>query len=37
MNKQMFTPAVASGLICVDSIWSLPSSILLLLNINPPM
>jgi hypothetical protein len=37
MNKQIFAPAVASGLSCSDGIWSLPSSILLLLNINPPM
>jgi hypothetical protein len=33
----MFAPAIASGLICGNSIRSLPSSILWLLNINPPM
>ncbi|KAG2655480.1 probable metal-nicotianamine transporter YSL8 [Panicum virgatum] len=37
VRAHMFAPAVASGLICGDGIWSLPSSILSLLNINPPM
>ncbi|GJM90011.1 hypothetical protein PR202_ga06247 [Eleusine coracana subsp. coracana] len=37
VKAHMFAPAVASGLICGDGIWSLPSSILSLLNINPPM
>ncbi len=33
----LLVPAVASGLICGDGIWSLPSSILSLANVNPPM
>ncbi|KAF8772227.1 hypothetical protein HU200_005942 [Digitaria exilis] len=37
VRAHTFAPAVASGLICGDGIWSLPSSILSLLNINPPM
>ncbi|KAL5227147.1 hypothetical protein ABZP36_015412 [Zizania latifolia] len=37
MRAQTFAPAVASGLICGDGIWSLPSSILSLANVNPPM
>ncbi|KAI3407944.1 uncharacterized protein J3R85_020613, partial [Psidium guajava] len=32
-----FAPAVASGLICGDSIWTLPSSILALVGVNPPI
>ncbi|XP_051146593.1 probable metal-nicotianamine transporter YSL7 [Andrographis paniculata] len=32
-----FGPAVASGLICGDGIWTLPSSILALAGINPPL
>jgi OPT family oligopeptide transporter len=37
VRAHTFAPAVASGLICGDGIWSLPSSILSLLNISPPM
>ncbi|XVE66331.1 hypothetical protein DITRI_Ditri08aG0071500 [Diplodiscus trichospermus] len=39
-NKQRatdFAPAVASGLICGDSLWSVPAAILALLNITPPI
>ena len=32
-----FAPAVASGLICGDGIWTLPSSILALLGVQPPI
>lgn len=32
-----FAPAVASGLICGDGIWTLPSSILALAGVKPPM
>ncbi|KAL7135317.1 hypothetical protein ABFS83_11G085600 [Erythranthe nasuta] len=32
-----FGPAVASGLICGDGIWTLPGSILALLGVNPPI
>ncbi|XP_062153342.1 probable metal-nicotianamine transporter YSL7 isoform X3 [Alnus glutinosa] len=32
-----FGPAVASGLICGDGIWSLPSSILTVLGLKPPI
>jgi uncharacterized oligopeptide transporter (OPT) family protein len=37
LHAQMFAAAVASGLICGDGIWSLPSSMLALANVNPPM
>ncbi|XVE49756.1 hypothetical protein DITRI_Ditri01bG0107100 [Diplodiscus trichospermus] len=39
-NKQKatdFAPAVASGLICGDSLWSVPAAILALLNVTPPI
>ncbi|XVE92894.1 hypothetical protein REPUB_Repub01dG0142800 [Reevesia pubescens] len=39
-NKQRatdFAPALASGLICGDSLWSVPAAILALLNVNPPI
>uniref|UniRef100_A0A251V1K1 Putative oligopeptide transporter, OPT superfamily n=1 Tax=Helianthus annuus TaxID=4232 RepID=A0A251V1K1_HELAN len=32
-----FGPAVASGLICGDGIWTLPSAILALAGVNPPI
>ncbi|XP_059643702.1 probable metal-nicotianamine transporter YSL7 [Cornus florida] len=32
-----FAPAVASGLICGDGVWTLPSSILALAGVNPPI
>ncbi|XP_019182693.1 PREDICTED: probable metal-nicotianamine transporter YSL7 [Ipomoea nil] len=32
-----FAPAVASGLICGDGIWTLPQSILALAGVNPPI
>ncbi|GMG99533.1 hypothetical protein Nepgr_001373 [Nepenthes gracilis] len=40
MNKaeaDAFGPAVASGLICGDGIWTLPSSLLALARVNPPI
>lgn len=40
LNKQktnLMVPAVASGLICGDGLWILPSSILALAGINPPI
>ncbi|KAJ4710426.1 Oligopeptide transporter [Melia azedarach] len=39
-NKRMatdFAPAVASGLICGDSLWSVPAAILSLVNLKAPM
>ncbi|CAI9094918.1 OLC1v1030749C2 [Oldenlandia corymbosa var. corymbosa] len=39
-NKQKakeFGPAVASGLICGESLWSVPAAILALVGVNPPM
>ncbi|XP_021742007.1 probable metal-nicotianamine transporter YSL7 [Chenopodium quinoa] len=36
-NADAFGPAVASGLICGDGIWTLPSSILALAGIKPPL
>nr|MBA0843181.1 hypothetical protein [Gossypium armourianum] len=39
-NKQQatdFAPAVASGLICGDSLWGVPAAILSLLNVKPPI
>jgi uncharacterized oligopeptide transporter (OPT) family protein len=32
-----FAPAVASGLICGDGIWTLPASILALFGVKPPI
>ncbi|CAI9113347.1 OLC1v1013931C1 [Oldenlandia corymbosa var. corymbosa] len=32
-----FAPAVASGLICGDGIWTLPSSVLALIGVKPPI
>ncbi|KAA3468509.1 putative metal-nicotianamine transporter YSL7 [Gossypium australe] len=40
LNKEKasaFAPAVASGLICGDGIWTLPSSILALAGVQPPI
>ncbi|KAI9087801.1 hypothetical protein K1719_030131 [Acacia pycnantha] len=40
MNKEkadVFAPAVASGLICGDGIWTLPASILALAGVKPPI
>lgn len=40
MNKKDaddFSGAVASGLICGDGIWTIPSAILSILRVNPPM
>ncbi|XVF66977.1 hypothetical protein PTKIN_Ptkin10aG0083100 [Pterospermum kingtungense] len=39
-NKQRatdFAPAVASGLICGDSLWGIPAAILALANVRPPI
>ncbi|KAI4374449.1 hypothetical protein MLD38_012442 [Melastoma candidum] len=36
-NADAFGPAVASGLICGDGIWTLPSSILALAGVEPPI
>ncbi|XVF44536.1 hypothetical protein PTKIN_Ptkin02bG0132000 [Pterospermum kingtungense] len=39
-NKQKatdFAPAVASGLICGESLWSVPAAILALVNVKPPI
>lgn len=36
-KADVFAPAVASGLICGDGIWTLPSSILALVGVNPPI
>lgn len=36
-NADAFGPAVASGLICGDGIWTLPSSILALAGVKPPL
>ncbi|KAG8390443.1 hypothetical protein BUALT_Bualt01G0083900 [Buddleja alternifolia] len=36
-KADLMIPAVASGLICGDGLWILPSSILALAKINPPM
>ncbi|KAI3965747.1 hypothetical protein MKX01_010704 [Papaver californicum] len=32
-----FVPAVASGMICGDSLWGMPAAILSLFKVNPPM
>uniref|UniRef100_A0A7N0UM37 Metal-nicotianamine transporter YSL7 n=1 Tax=Kalanchoe fedtschenkoi TaxID=63787 RepID=A0A7N0UM37_KALFE len=36
-HADSFAPAVASGLICGDGIWTLPSSLLSLFGVNPPI
>lgn len=36
-KAEAFAPAVASGLICGDGIWTLPSSILALAGLKPPL
>lgn len=36
-SADAFAPAVASGLICGDGIWTLPSSILALFGVKPPI
>ncbi|KAL9677877.1 hypothetical protein QQ045_015713 [Rhodiola kirilowii] len=36
-QAKSFAPAVASGLICGDGIWTLPSSVLALLSVKPPI
>ncbi|KAK7291307.1 hypothetical protein RIF29_06328 [Crotalaria pallida] len=36
-NAHAFGPAVASGLICGDGIWTLPASILALAGVKPPI
>ncbi|SPT20196.1 unnamed protein product [Triticum aestivum] len=36
-ESEEFAGAVASGLICGDSIWSVPSSMLSIMKIDPPM
>ncbi|KAG8373554.1 hypothetical protein BUALT_Bualt11G0036600 [Buddleja alternifolia] len=37
VKADAFGPAVASGLICGDGIWSMPSAILALAGVNPPI
>lgn len=37
VNAEAFGPAVASGLICGDGIWTLPGSILALVGVKPPI
>ncbi|KAH9620342.1 hypothetical protein KSS87_015946 [Heliosperma pusillum] len=37
VKADAFAPAVASGLICGDGIWTLPSSLLALAGVKPPM
>ena len=36
-QAELMVPAVASGLICGEGLWSLPASFLALANINPPI
>lgn len=36
-KAELMVPAVASGLICGEGMWSLPASVLALVRINPPM
>ena len=36
-EAEAFAPAVASGLICGDGIWAMPSSILALAGVKPPL
>ncbi|KAG9159297.1 hypothetical protein Leryth_019901 [Lithospermum erythrorhizon] len=36
-QADQFAPAVASGLICGDSLWGIPAAVLSLANVNPPI
>ncbi|XP_048500932.1 metal-nicotianamine transporter YSL1 isoform X1 [Beta vulgaris subsp. vulgaris] len=36
-QSELMVPAVASGLICGEGLWSLPASFLALANVNPPI
>ncbi|KAJ7560874.1 hypothetical protein O6H91_03G003800 [Diphasiastrum complanatum] len=36
-KSEIFVPAVASGFICGDGVWSVPSAILALVKVNPPI
>ncbi|KAF6157774.1 hypothetical protein GIB67_017304 [Kingdonia uniflora] len=36
-EADLFVPAVASGMICGDSLWGLPAAVLSLLNVKPPL
>lgn len=36
-KAEMMVPAVASGLICGEGLWTLPASVLALAKINPPI
>ncbi|KAL8143579.1 hypothetical protein V2J09_016611 [Rumex salicifolius] len=36
-NAGLMVPAVASGLICGDGLWSMPSSVLALMKVKPPI
>lgn len=37
MNAELMVPAIASGLICGEGLWSLPSSLLALAKVKPPI
>ncbi|PNX75668.1 putative metal-nicotianamine transporter YSL6-like protein [Trifolium pratense] len=36
-DSEDYSGAVASGFICADGIWTIPSAILSILRINPPI
>ncbi|CAK9862691.1 unnamed protein product, partial [Sphagnum jensenii] len=36
-KSDIFTPAIAAGLICGDGVWTIPSAILALAKVNPPL
>lgn len=36
-KSDIMTPAIAAGLICGDGVWTIPSAILALSKINPPL
>lgn len=36
-HEDAFGPAVASGLICGDGIWTIPQSVLSIAKVNPPI
>lgn len=36
-EARIFVPAVASGFICGDGVWSVPSAVLALVKVNPPI
>ncbi|KAF6160828.1 hypothetical protein GIB67_036029 [Kingdonia uniflora] len=37
VEADLFVPAIASGMICGDSLWGMPAAVLSLVNVKPPL